>query len=198
LRTSSYKYGSPIDKVTDNAEWSNMYASSFGAYCWYNNDSASNELLHGKLYNYFAIQYNEICPDGWTVISDDDFVERNILLSETSGEKFSNITYYLNGNNEEKFENELDEMVIYDSDIDFEKYLEKITKKITNKVIKNINDDNFDVYFINFSVLDLASDFLENQEQKEKIIKILDKQLVKLADYTLAKDGTLFISSSYV
>jgi uncharacterized protein (TIGR02145 family) len=77
LRTSSYKDGSPIEKVEDNAMWS---AGMVGAYCWYNNDSLSYEAIYGKLYNHLVVEMDEVCPTGWHIITEDEFKELEEFL----------------------------------------------------------------------------------------------------------------------
>lgn len=71
LRTTRYRNGTPIPKVLDNSNWSNLAS---GAYCWYNNDSSSYDNTYGKLYNWYAvIDTSGLCPTGWHVPSDNDW-----------------------------------------------------------------------------------------------------------------------------
>jgi uncharacterized protein (TIGR02145 family) len=71
LKTSKFRDGSAISEVTDGEQWKNQLTPAF---CWYDNDN-SNEGTYGKLYNWFAIQDSMgICPDGWHVPSDAEFV----------------------------------------------------------------------------------------------------------------------------
>ena len=51
LNVSKYNDGTIIPQVTDPTAWGNL---TTGAWCYYNND-ASNGLIYGKLYNYFAV-----------------------------------------------------------------------------------------------------------------------------------------------
>ncbi len=68
LRTSTYRNGTPIPEVDDAATWSTL---TTGAYCWYNNDSATNDMLYGKLYNWYAVtDPGLLCPAGWHIPSD--------------------------------------------------------------------------------------------------------------------------------
>ena len=64
LRTAKYNDGTPIPEVADNSEWNTL---TTGAFCWYNNDSASYENVYGKLYNFAAVDTRKICPAGWRV-----------------------------------------------------------------------------------------------------------------------------------
>ena len=79
LKTIKYNDGTPIAKVTDNTEWYNL---STGAYCWYNNDSATYEADYGKLYNFFTISTGKLCPTGWHV---PDETELNVLIDYLGG-----------------------------------------------------------------------------------------------------------------
>ena len=66
LRVTHYRNGDAIPNVTDNAAWG---ALSTGAYCWYNNDQATNEK-YGALYNWYTVNDSRgLCPDGWHVPS---------------------------------------------------------------------------------------------------------------------------------
>ncbi len=71
LRTTTYRYGTPIPNVTDDEEWSKL---STGAYVWFDNDE-SNSDVYGALYNWYAVNTNELCPVGWRVPTDDDWKE---------------------------------------------------------------------------------------------------------------------------
>ncbi|MDD3663115.1 MAG: hypothetical protein PHT84_04585 [Candidatus Pacebacteria bacterium] len=129
-----------------------------------------------------------------------EIIDKNDLSQYhiTSGEKFSNINYYLNGRSSEIFEGETDEMIEIKEKDNYENYLKKITNKISNKVISHINNDDFDIYFINYPILELAVDFLKDEKEIKNCVEYLDKQLGKIVDYCLAKDGTCFMTSSYV
>jgi uncharacterized protein (TIGR02145 family) len=79
LRTSKYNDGTPIPNITDNNKWASLcvkdtdYLTSYGdyktsgAYCWYNNDSATYEQVYGKLYNCGTVATGKLCPTGWHV-----------------------------------------------------------------------------------------------------------------------------------
>jgi len=92
LRTSKYNDGTPIPNITDNNIWASLcvitgsltsdggYETS-GAYCWYNNDSATYEQVYGKLYNCGTVATGKLCPIGWHV---PDRSEWCIICSKTS------------------------------------------------------------------------------------------------------------------
>jgi uncharacterized protein (TIGR02145 family) len=82
LKTTHYADGTAIAKVTDNTTWSNLIT---GAYCWYNNDSATYENLYGKLYNWYTVvDSRNLCPTGWHVPSD---AEWTTLTTYLGGER---------------------------------------------------------------------------------------------------------------
>ncbi|MFO7723178.1 MAG: FISUMP domain-containing protein [Bacteroidales bacterium] len=71
LRTTHYRDGSPIPLVTDNQGWVSL---SGGARCWYSNDSAEWAVTYGALYNHPAVDQGNLCPDGWRVPTDNDWL----------------------------------------------------------------------------------------------------------------------------
>jgi uncharacterized protein (TIGR02145 family) len=71
LNVSKYKNGDIIPKVTDPTQWRTI---NTGAWCWYNNDSASNATTYGKLYNWYAVNDPRgLAPEGWHVPSDGEW-----------------------------------------------------------------------------------------------------------------------------
>jgi len=69
LDVITYRNGDTIPHVTNDAAWSNL---TTGAWCWYNNDSATYSGL-GKLYNWFAVHDPRgLSPKGWHVPSDSE------------------------------------------------------------------------------------------------------------------------------
>lgn len=68
LDVATYRNGDPIPKVTDNAAW---VALTTGAYCYYNNDSATYAATYGKLYNWYAVNDPRgLAPEGWHIPTD--------------------------------------------------------------------------------------------------------------------------------
>jgi uncharacterized protein (TIGR02145 family) len=71
LDVATYRNGDPIPKVTDNAAWG---ALTTGAYCYYNNDSATYAATYGKLYNWHAVNDPRgLAPEGWHIPTDFDW-----------------------------------------------------------------------------------------------------------------------------
>ncbi len=64
LKTTKYNDGTDINHTIDNTEWNN---DSSGAYCYYSNDSATNAVKYGALYNWYAVGTGKLAPAGWHV-----------------------------------------------------------------------------------------------------------------------------------
>ncbi len=71
LRTKNYNDGTPIPQITDYEEWAGLNTP---AYCWYNNDSIQGET-YGALYNWYVVETDKLCPEGWHVPSDEEWIE---------------------------------------------------------------------------------------------------------------------------
>jgi uncharacterized protein (TIGR02145 family) len=81
LKTTKYNDDSPIPNVTDSEEWMGLTTA---AYCWANNDEATYKPLYGALYNWYAVEAGNVCPTGWHVPTDADFIalEMSLGMSE--------------------------------------------------------------------------------------------------------------------
>ena len=77
LKTTKYIDGNVIPSVTDGIEWSNKTTPAF---CWYNNDSATNSKIYGALYNWYTVNTGDLCPSGWQVPTDSTWSELEIYL----------------------------------------------------------------------------------------------------------------------
>ena len=65
LDVRTYLNGDFIPQVTDPTQWQNL---TTGAWCWYNNDSATYAATYGRLYNWYAVNDPRgIAPQGWHV-----------------------------------------------------------------------------------------------------------------------------------
>ena len=77
LRVSKYRNGTDISNVLGNTYWANNTA---GAWSYYNNDVANN-LIYGKLYNWYAVaNTNNLCPTGWHVPTDAEWTTLTTFL----------------------------------------------------------------------------------------------------------------------
>jgi len=63
LKVTRYNDGTSIPNETDDNTWS---ASTTGRWCYYDNDPAYNSI-YGKLYNWYAVNTEKLCPAGWHI-----------------------------------------------------------------------------------------------------------------------------------
>jgi uncharacterized protein (TIGR02145 family) len=81
LNVSKYRNGDIIPQVTDTAQWANL---TTGAWCYYNNDPA-NEVVYGKLYNWYAVNDPRgLVPEGWHVPSNAEWSTLTTFLGGES------------------------------------------------------------------------------------------------------------------
>ena len=80
LATTTYKDGTTIDLITDRTEW---HSATTPAYCWYDNDSITNKDKYGALYNWYTVGTGMLCPTGWHVPTDQEWMKLlNYLYSQ--------------------------------------------------------------------------------------------------------------------
>ena len=84
LKTTKYSDGSAIPNVTSNSQWGNL---STEAWSHYDNDSSQYEATYGKLYNWYAVNTNKLCPTGWHVPTD---AEWTVLTNYVASDGYSN------------------------------------------------------------------------------------------------------------
>jgi uncharacterized protein (TIGR02145 family) len=71
LDVARYRNGDTIPQVTDPSQWANL---TTGAWCWYNNDSATYSSVYGRLYNWYAVNDPRgLAPTGWHVPNDGEW-----------------------------------------------------------------------------------------------------------------------------
>jgi len=73
LRTTKFNDGESIPLVTGDIEWEKLTTPG---YCWYDNDPSSYKDPYGALYNWYAVNTEKLCPEGWHVPAN---AEWNIL-----------------------------------------------------------------------------------------------------------------------
>jgi uncharacterized protein (TIGR02145 family) len=80
LATTKYRTGADIQNITVEADWANTAALSTPAWCYKDNDPASNAKF-GKLYNWWAANdARNIAPMGWHVPSIGEYDTLGIFL----------------------------------------------------------------------------------------------------------------------
>lgn len=70
LKSTRLNDGSGIPCVKDQSAWLRMYSA---AYCYYQNNEAYADTL-GFLYNWYAVSSGKLCPAGWRVPSDQEWM----------------------------------------------------------------------------------------------------------------------------
>ena len=90
LRTEHYANGDSIPGDLSDFDWWNAVATSLGAQAIYNND-ASNLADYGRLYNWYAVDdARGLCPSGWHVPTDGEFMTLEMELGMSESEANGN------------------------------------------------------------------------------------------------------------
>jgi len=98
LKTTQYNDGQPITKIEDMSEWEDNMDEGVGAYSYYDN-SSSNKDKYGVLYNWYAVDTEKLCPSGWRVPTDEDWmilegnVDSQISVGDSIWEEFGHRGY---------------------------------------------------------------------------------------------------------
>ena len=79
LKTSRYRNGGSIPYVVGNTDWQ---ADTTGAWSYYDHDEGNN-VVYGKLYNWYSTKGDTLCPVGWHVPSDSEWT---VLTDYLGGE----------------------------------------------------------------------------------------------------------------
>jgi len=84
LNVSVYRNGDPIPQVTDDVTWASL---TTGAYCYYNNDSATYASTYGKLYNWYAVTDSRgLAPAGYHIPTDAEWFTLRTTVGANGGE----------------------------------------------------------------------------------------------------------------
>jgi uncharacterized protein (TIGR02145 family) len=75
LRTLKLRDGTDIPYVAERTAWGDFEST---AYCWYATDS----IYYGALYNWYTVNTGNLCPDGWSVPTDDDWTTLTDFLGD--------------------------------------------------------------------------------------------------------------------
>ncbi|PRD45505.1 fibrobacter succinogenes major paralogous domain-containing protein [Sphingobacterium haloxyli] len=85
LRVTRYRNGDAIPTGLSNTEWSNTTAGAYAVYPhadvdWINSEEEMVES-YGLLYNWYAADHQAgICPEGWRVATDDDWLNLEMAI----------------------------------------------------------------------------------------------------------------------
>ena len=80
LKVTRYTDFEAIPHVTSGTEW---IALNSPAYCWFNNDEL-NKINFGALYNWHTVNTEKLCPNGWHVPTDYEWIILSDYLGGTS------------------------------------------------------------------------------------------------------------------
>ena len=67
LQTTRLNDGTSLHHETDNLLWANLYEKQVPAYCFYENYGEKFKDIFGALYNYYTVETEKLCPEGWRV-----------------------------------------------------------------------------------------------------------------------------------
>ena len=115
-------------------------------------------------------------------------------IAET--EKYAHVTFFLNGTKEDPFDGE--ERVIIPSPkvATYDLAPEMSTKEITDRVVKEMQENKYDFLVMNFANPDMVG-HTGNLEATMKGIEVVDECLGKIAEATLQRDGSMFITADH-
>ncbi len=83
LKVSKYNNDDDIPHLTDATEWAE---TEEGAYCYYGNRSSFADT-YGNLYNWYTAQdEREVCPSGWHIATDEDWITMEKFLGMSDSE----------------------------------------------------------------------------------------------------------------
>lgn len=82
LRTTHYSDGTPIPHVPEDDAWAELTGDG---YTWYQ-DRTDYANAYGAIYNWHAVNTTLLCPPGWRVPADDDWLELADYLISHYGE----------------------------------------------------------------------------------------------------------------
>lgn len=81
LKTTKHNDGTALPLVKDSIAWSNLTTPG---YCWYNNNVATNKATYGALYNWYTVNTGKLCPIGWHVPSNGEWITLTTFLGGES------------------------------------------------------------------------------------------------------------------
>ena len=96
LKTTKYNDNTTIPLVIDQYAWAQLLVP---AYCWWNNDEATNKDVYGALYNWYVVNSGKLCPMGWHVPLDAEWTTLTTYLGGNGGKLKETGTIHWEGNN---------------------------------------------------------------------------------------------------
>lgn len=119
---------------------------------------------------------------------------KQVHIAET--EKYAHVTFFFNGGIEEPFPGE--ERIVMPSPAvsSYDLKPEMSAGKITDTVIRKLDEDEFDVYIVNFANADMVG-HTGNLKATIRAIETLDSCIKKITDAVVAKGGVVFITADH-
>jgi uncharacterized protein (TIGR02145 family) len=81
LKTTKFNDGTTIPIIYDSKLWSQMISPG---YCTYNNNAGKYKPQYGILYNGYTVSTGKLCPVGWHVPSDEEWVTMTKYIGENA------------------------------------------------------------------------------------------------------------------
>lgn len=119
---------------------------------------------------------------------------RQLYIAE--GEKYSHITYFFNGGHDQPVGGEDRIFVPSPPVTSYDKTPEMSAGEITRLLLERINQDSYDFYGVNFANADMIG-HTGNLGAAIKAVECVDKNLGKIIDLVLQKNGVIFITSDH-
>lgn len=119
---------------------------------------------------------------------------RQLRMSETEKERF--VTYYFNGQREDKFDNE-DHIIIPSKNVaTYDLAPEMSARELTATLIEKVNTDMYDFILVNFANADMVG-HTGNLPSAIKAIEIMDECLEQILQAVDAKNGVVMITADH-
>ena len=80
LRVTKLNDNTTMDEITNDATWS---SATTPVWCYYDNDNSNNNP-YGKLYNFYAVNSEKLCPMGWHLPCNTEFTTLTDYLGGVS------------------------------------------------------------------------------------------------------------------
>ncbi len=115
-------------------------------------------------------------------------------IAET--EKYAHVTYFLNGKQEQPFDQE-DHIIIPSPHVPrYDQQPEMSAYQLTDRIIKEVKTDNYDAIFVNFANPDMVA-HTGNLDATIQAVEVVDDCLGKIVKEVLKKDGMVMITSDH-
>lgn len=87
------RYAGSLNEANSNESWTSKGQNEQGAWCYYGDDPENN-AAYGKLYNWFVVVNESICPPGWHIPSNAEWTQLVDFLGGTfaAGGKMKSFT----------------------------------------------------------------------------------------------------------